>query len=89
MSVRSLIDARTPGSRESLAALAIALAAAVKDPAPLPVDPIELLEAVESRPAAEPGSWQEVREARDDGRLTVAEYDYLAAAVDALTQEEA
>lgn len=87
--VRSLIAAHTRGSADSLRSLAIALAAVVEDPPALPVDPVELYDAVESGGAPVAGTWQEVRAARDDGALTPAEYDYLAAAVDALTLEEA
>lgn len=86
--VRRLIAAHKTRDAGSLRALAIALAATVVDPPPLPTDPVELYAAVEERPAVAAGTWQEVVAARDDGRLTVAEYAYLAAAVDALTELE-
>ena len=87
VSVRSLLAARERGSKESLRALAIVLAARVTDPPALPVDPAAVWDAVESRGAEQAGTWQEVRAARDHGEISEAEYDYLAAAVDALTLE--
>lgn len=86
--VRSLIGARRRGSAESLQALGVALAATLRDTPDLPVDPLDLLHEVEDRGAEAPGTWQEVRAARDYGELSEAEYDYLAAAVEALTQED-
>jgi hypothetical protein len=87
--VRSLIGAHEHGSERSLTALAVALAAVLADTPEMPTDPVELWSAVEDHGAEAPGTWQEVRAARDFGDLTVAEYDYLAAAVEALTQEDA
>lgn len=86
--VRSLIAAHEPGSERSLTALAVALAAVLTDTPVLSADPVELWSQVEDHGAEAPGTWQEVRAARDFGDLSVAEYDYLAAAVEALTQEE-
>jgi hypothetical protein len=86
--VRSLLAARTPGDQRSLQALAVALAATVRDTPPLPADPVALYDEVETRGSEEVGTWQEVRAARDFGDITPAEYDYLAAAVAALTLEE-
>ena len=86
--ISSLIRARKPGSRESHQAHAIALSKVVRDtPAP-PTDPVQVYEVAETQGAEQVGTWQEVRSARDHGDLTPAEYEYLAAAVDALTQEE-
>lgn len=85
--ISSLIAARKKGSAESLQALAIALAEVVRDTPEPPADPAALWAAVEDQGAEVTGTWQEVRAARDHGDLTEAEYDYLAAAVDALTQE--
>lgn len=84
--VRSLIDARER-TAEGLQALAVALAQTVVDTPPLPADPVALWSEVEDRGAELPGTWQEVRAARDFGDLSPAEYDYLAAAVEALTRE--
>jgi hypothetical protein len=86
--VASLLAAHQPGNRRSLQALAVALAAEVKPPAPLPDTPVELEAQVEVRGWQQAGTWQEVRAARDFGDITPAEYDYLAAAVAALTQED-
>lgn len=88
MKVSSLIAAHRHGDAESLQALAAALAAVLAPVPELPVDPVEHLDAADVRGAGAEGSWQEVRAARDHGDLTGAEYEYLAAAVDALTQEE-
>jgi hypothetical protein len=86
--VRSLIAARTRGDRESLQALAVALVGVLDDTPTLPTDPVAVYEQVENQSAERQGTWQEVRAARDYGDLTPAEYDYLAAAVAALTQED-
>lgn len=87
-SVRSLISAHQRGDRESLQALGVALAGAVGDTPELPTDPVALYDVVETQNAERLGTWQEVRAARDYGDLTEAEYDYLAAVVEALTQED-
>lgn len=87
ISVRALLAARERGNAESLRALAIALAARLGDPPDLPTEPDEVWAEVENRGAEAAGTWQEVRAARDHGEISVAEYDYLAAAVDALTLE--
>jgi hypothetical protein len=87
VSVRALLAARERGSKESLRALAIALAARLDDPPGLPTEPAAVWSEVENRGAEAPGTWQEVRAARDHGEISDAEYDYLAAAVDALTLE--
>jgi len=87
-SVRTLIAARKRGDRESLRALAVVLAQRVVDTPVLSADPAELWAEVENRGAELPGTWQEVRAARDHGELTEAEYDYLSAAVEALTLEK-
>lgn len=87
-SVRSLLAAHRRGDARSLQALAVALAAALEEPPALPTDPVELEETVDTRGAEASGTWQEVRAARDYGHLTGPEYDYLAAAVEALTQED-
>lgn len=89
VSVRSLIAAHVRGDATSLRALALALAAAVEPVPEAPVDPLEAYEVADTLGAEQAGTWQEVRAARDHGDLTVAEYDYLAAAVDALTMEDA
>ena len=86
--VRSLIAAHRHGDAGSLKALAVALAAELRDTPETPVDPVELYERVETNNHETAGTWQEVRAARDFGDLTPAEYDYLAAAVEALTQED-
>jgi hypothetical protein len=86
--VRSLIAAHQSGDATSLKALAVALAATLRDTPEPPTDPVELEGWVETRGYDEPGTWQEVRAARDFGDLTDAEYEYLAAAVEALTQED-
>lgn len=85
--VRSLIAAREGGA-EGLRALAVALASTLADTPPLPDDPAELWSEVEDRGAEQSGTWQEVRAARDYGDLSDAEYQYLAAAVEALTRED-
>lgn len=87
--VRSLLAAHKPGNARSLQALAVALAAEVKPAAELPDTPVELEAQVEVRGWEQAGTWQEVRAARDFGDISAAEYDYLAAAVEALTQEDA
>lgn len=86
--IPSLIAARKRGSKESLQALALALSEVVRDTPGLPVDLAEAWAVAEDRGAQVAGTWQEVRAARDHGDLTDAEYEYLAAAVDALTQED-
>lgn len=86
--VRSLLLAHEPGSRESLQALAVALAAQLVPVPDRPTDPTVLLDLIESTEQDTAGTWQEVRAARDYGRLTPAEYDYLHAAVEALTLED-
>jgi hypothetical protein len=86
--VRSLIAAHKRGDRASLQALGIALAAELKPPAALPDTPEGVEEQAGLRGWDEAGTWLEVRAARDHGELTPAEYDYLAAAVEALTMEE-
>lgn len=87
--VTNLIAARKPGDRASLQALGIALASALRDTPDRPTDPVELYDGVETDGYEQPGTWQEVRAARDFGDLSDAEYQYLAAAVEALTQEDA
>jgi len=87
-SVSSLIAAHERGNAGSLRALAVALAATVEDVDPLPLDPVEHEDAVDTRGAEQAGTWQEVRAARDYGDLTPSEYEYLLAAVDALTEGE-
>lgn len=82
--VSHLIGAHIHGDPESLKALGVALAAALDDVPEPPTDPAEVWAAAETRLAPAPGTWQEVVAARDDGRLTEAELDYLTAAVDAL-----
>ncbi len=86
--VRSLIAAHQRGDKRSLTALAAALAGSVRDTPDLPDEPADLYGVVEDRGAELAGTWQEVRAARDYGDLTPAEYDYLAAAVEAMTQED-
>lgn len=86
--VRSLIAARER-SEEGLTALAVALAGVLADTPDLPDDPAELWAYVEDHGAETPGTWQEVRAAADFGELSEAEYEFLAAAVEALTQEDA
>lgn len=83
--VTSLIAAHHHGDRESLKALAVALASAVEPVPALPTDPVELWSAVEDAPPAARGTWQEVVAARDNGDLTDPEFDYLVAATEALT----
>lgn len=87
-SVSSLIRAHQPGDAESLQALGLLLAATVDDTPPLPEDPAELVDAVDTQGAELAGTWQEVRAAHDHGDLTDAEYDYLAAAMEALTRKD-
>lgn len=86
--VRSLIAAHKRGDAESLRALAIALSRQLVDTPPLPTDPVELWSEVENHGLEAAGSWREVRACRDHGELTEAEYDYLSAAVEALTLEK-
>lgn len=86
--VRSLIGAHRRGDAASLRSLAVALARSLSDTPELPEDPVAHVDAVDTRGAEAVGTWQEVRAARDHGDLTNAEYEYLAAAVEALTQEE-
>lgn len=86
-SVRSLIAARAR-TREGLRALAQALHDHLQPVPQLPDDPTALWDAVEDRGAEAPGTWQEVRAAVDHGELSEAEYDYLAAAVAALEDED-
>ncbi len=92
--VDSLLIAYSRGRRDSktLRALALALAPELKTPDEMPGlaagDPVAVLDAVTVRGYDQPGTWQQVRAARDFGRLTQAEYDYLAAAVEALMQED-
>lgn len=87
-SVSSLIAARKRGDADSLRALAVALSAVLSDTPEQSTDPVEAADVAETRMDPAPGTWQEVRAARDHGDLTEAEYQYLAAALDALTQEE-
>lgn len=87
MAIAHLLAARERGSASSLRALAIALAARITDPPALPTEPAAVWSEVENRGAEASGTWQEVRAARDHGEISEAEYDYLAAAVDALTLE--
>ena len=87
-SIPSLIAAHRRGDAESLQALGLALARGLRDTPDLPLDPVEVWDEVDTRGAEAAGTWQEVRAARDYGELTEAEYDYLSAAVEALTQEE-
>jgi hypothetical protein len=86
--VSSLLAARTRGDKRSLQALAVALAATVTDTPPPSTDPVTALDEGETRGSELPRTWQEVRAARDYGELSEAEYDYLAAAVEALTMED-
>jgi hypothetical protein len=87
ISVGSLLAARVPGDEASLRALAAVLAARVVD-TPVPAaDPVEQWGAVEDRGGEVSGTWQEVRAARDHGDLSSAEYEFLAATVDVMTQE--
>jgi hypothetical protein len=86
--VPALIAAHTRGDARSLQALALALSALLADTPEVPVDPVAAL--VEGETSGEhPGTWQQVRAAADFGDLSPAEYEYLAAAVEALTQEDA
>ena len=85
--VRSLLAVHVSGDRGSLQALAVALAAQLAPVPERPTDPVALWDLIETTDAAAAGTWQEVRAARDYGRLTPAEYDYLSAAVDTLQQE--
>lgn len=87
-SVTALLAAHRTGDKRSLVALASALAGTVHDTPALPDDAVDLYDVVEDRGAELDGTWQQVRAARDYGQLTPAEYDYLAAAVGALKQEE-
>lgn len=89
-SVRSLIAARRRGNADDLRALAVALAREVSPPPALPADPAALWDAVEDAADHEfvPGTWQEVRAAADHGDLSEAEYEYLAAAVAAMDEED-
>lgn len=87
-SISNLIAARVPGDRESLDALAVVLVARLEDTPEVVGDPVEWVDAVDTRGAGLPGTWQEVRAARDHGDLSSAEYDHLAAAVEALTRED-
>lgn len=86
--VRSLIAAHKTGNAESLRALAIVLSRQLVDVPSLPDDPTDLYVAVEDTGLEAAGSWREVRACRDHGELTEAEYDYLSAAVEALTLEK-
>lgn len=88
VAVRSLIAAHKAGDVGSLRALAVALAGTLHDTPEPSTDPVTLVDQVETQGYDEPDTWQEVRAARDFGDLTPAEYDYLAAAVEALTQED-
>lgn len=87
-SLTALIGAHRRGDAASLRALGLAIAASVADTPTLPADPVELLDAVDTQGAGVAGTWHEVRAARDHGDLTVAEYDYLTALVEALTRED-
>lgn len=86
--VRSLIAAHRPGDRGSLEALAVALAATVKPVPDLPADPLAVEMLVDTLDPVPADTWAEVRAARDYGDLTPQEYDYLSAAVEALTSNE-
>jgi hypothetical protein len=86
--VTSLLAARTKGDPRSLQALAVALSAIMVDTPPPSTDPTVVLDEGETRGSELPRTWQEVRAARDYGDLTGPEYDYLAAAVEALTMED-
>ncbi len=86
-SIRSLIAAHQTGDKRSLVALGVALSRVLRDTPALPTEPAEVWSEVEDRGAEAAGTWQEVRAAADHGELTEAEYDYLHAAVEALTQE--
>lgn len=86
--VRSLIAAHKTGDRGSLEALAVALAATVKPAPPLPADPVAVEMLVDTLDPVPADTWAVVRAARDYGDLTPAEYDYLSAAVEALTSNE-
>lgn len=88
VTVERLLRAHRRGDEGSLKALAVALAASVRPVPPVAGDPAQVWADVDTRGAEQPGTWQEVRAARDYGDLTDAEYEYLAAAVDALTIEE-
>lgn len=87
-SVRSLIAAHRTGDAGSLKALGVALAATLKPVAGLPVDPAARDAAADTLDPVPVDTWAEVRAARDYGDLTPAEYDYLSAAVGALTSTE-
>lgn len=90
MTVGQLLTAYAAArDRDGLRQLGADLAAALRPPRPLPTDPVALEAAAEDTSYAEAGTWQEVRAARDYGRLTPAEYDYLSAAVAAASQEDA
>jgi len=86
-SIPSLIAARTRGNAESLKALAVALADNVRTPPAPPLDPVEVWNDAEDG-GVRTGTWDEVVAARDTGELSPAEYEYLSAAVEALTMEE-
>ena len=86
-SVSALLRAHAHGDKGSLQALGVALSEALTAPTAMPVTPVEVEAEAGMRGWDEPGTWQEVRAARDFGDLTPAEYDYLQAAVEALTQE--
>ena len=86
-SVASLLAAHQHGDKRSLRALGQALAEHVADTPPLPDEAVDLYEVMEDRGAEGTGTWQEVRAARDYGLITPAEYDYLAAAVEAMKED--
>lgn len=86
-SIGSLLAAHRPGDKRSLQALGVALAGTVKPVDALSDTPEGVWEKAEVTGWEQPGTWQEVRAAADYGVLTPAEYDYLAAAVEAMTQE--
>lgn len=89
MTVGQLLAAHISGDRSNLRQLAVGLAEVLRPPAALPDDPVALEAAAEDTSYEQAGTWQEVRAARDYGRLTPAEYDYLSAAVAARSQEDA
>lgn len=87
MDVHDLL-VRPRSGPDDLRRLAVDLAETLDAPDPLPEDPEDLLDAVETLGFDQPGTWQEVRAARDEGLLTEPEYAYLQAAVAALSDDD-
>ena len=85
MAVIDLLREHRGGDPVALQQLAEQLAAVVDDVEAQPDDPVKALELAEDQSYAAPGTWQQVRAARDYGILTFAEYDFLSAAVEAIT----